>query len=274
MSKAAAVGVRPLPRSQQSFWPREHGAYGQLSFPLVAALAVAGPSAGGLVMTLAVVTGFLAHEPAAVLLGHRGPRARREHGGAATRWLTSCLLAGATAAGVAFWVMPPAARVSIAIPAVPAIVLAAAMLRNREKSWYGEGAAALAFSGAAVPVARAAGASLDTALAVAIPFALLFLTSTLAIRVVILRVRGGGDPRAAAATRRAALAVSIGAALLLVFAARAGLLASSIIVSTAPGLVAAATLALRPPLPTKLRQVGWTLVSVSVLTMLLVVATA
>jgi hypothetical protein len=63
--------------------------------------------------------------------------------------------------------MHPTVRWSLAVPAVPALLLTASTIAKREKSWYGETAAAFAFAGAAIPVALAAGASLDVALAVA-----------------------------------------------------------------------------------------------------------
>ena len=59
-------------------FPREHGAYGQVAFPLIAAFGVAGPSTSGVLIAVTVIAAFLAHEPALVLLGYRGPRAKRD----------------------------------------------------------------------------------------------------------------------------------------------------------------------------------------------------
>jgi hypothetical protein len=261
------VLARPL-------WPKEHGAYGQLAFPLITALAVAGVSAGGTLMTTAVLAGFLAHEPAAVVLGLRGPRARRELGSAAVAWLLVLLAGGGMAGVAAVWTLEPVVRWSLAVPAIPAVVLVIAMLRHQEKSWYGEASAAMAFSGAAVPVTMAAGATIETAAAVAIPFALLFVTTTLAVRVVILSVRGGGDPRAAAATRHATVALSAGAAFLLLLASLLEVLPPSLLLVATPGLLTAGTIAMCPPPPSRLRRVGWTLVAVSVVTSVLVLSTA
>jgi hypothetical protein len=257
-----------------TLWPKEHGAYGQVAFPLITALAAAGPSAGGVLTTMAVLAGFLAHEPAAVVLGLRGPRARRELRSSATTWLLVLAGVGVTAAIGALWTTDPAVRWSLAVPAVPALALAVAMLRYRETSWYGEASAALAFSGAAVPVTMAAGGTIEAAALVAIPFALLFVTTTLAVRVVILRVRGGGDPRATARTRYATIALSSGAVLLLALFAGAKLVSPSILLAAAPGLLTAGAIALCPPLPTRLRRVGWTLVAISVVTAALVVSMA
>jgi hypothetical protein len=132
--------------------------------------------------------------------------------------------------------------------------------------------ASLAFAGTAVPIAMAAGAPLATALAVAIPFVLLFVASTLAVRVVILQVRRGGDRRAAATTRRAAFVVAALGAMLLAWAALHHVLPSAVLTAAAPGLATAAVVAARPPSPARLRILGWTLVVVSIVTAAIVIA--
>jgi hypothetical protein len=256
-----------------AFLPREHGAYGQIAFPLAAAFAVSGVSTAAMFLSVAVVAGFLAHEPAAIVLGLRGTRAKRELGAAAARGLCACLAIAAAAALTVAIRMDPAVRWSLAVPAIPAAVLAISMVAGRETTWYGEAAAALAFAGMAIPVTMAAGASVDAALAVAIPFALLFITTTLAVRVVVLRVRGGGDPRATAATQRATLTISAAAFALMGMLTWADWLEPQVIVAAAPGLLTAAVVAARPPAATRLRSLGWSLVAVSTLTALIVVAT-
>ena len=135
---------------------------------------------------MSAVAGFLAHEPASVLLGLRGARARRELGGQAIRWLACSLVISLIAGAIALLVIQRSARWSIAVPIGPAVLLGVATALGREKSW-GEVAAALTFAGLAVPIAMAGGASLAIGIAVAAPFALLFVTSTLAVRTVILR---------------------------------------------------------------------------------------
>jgi hypothetical protein len=251
--------------------PKEHGAYGQVTFPLVAAFGVAGLSIAGVLLAVAVVAGFLAHEPAAIALGQRGPRARRDFDRAGRAWLVFCLvvlIAAGLSAGIQ---LDPIVRWSLAVPVIPAAVLIVAMLKGREKSWLGEAAVALAFAGVAVPVTIAAGASPSIGWAVAIPFAVLFTTTTLAVRVVILRVRGGGDPHATATTRRATVAVAIVSILTAWLLAMAGWLPRSVVITCAPGVVTALLVAARPPAATQLRSLGWTLVAVSILTTVIVI---
>ncbi|MGH9242656.1 MAG: hypothetical protein ACRD3G_31795, partial [Vicinamibacterales bacterium] len=109
---------------------------------------------------------------------------------------------------------------------------------------------------------------------VAIPFALLFATTTLAVRVVILRVRGGGNPQATAATRGAVMTVSLSALLVIAGLAAGRVVPLSMLIAAAPGLATAIVVAARPPSATRLRPLGWSLVTVSTLTATIVLLTA
>ena len=258
-----------------SVWlPKEHGVYGQIGFPLATAFGVAGLSMAGVLLAVAAIAGFLAHEPAAILLGLRGIRAKREFGAAAARWLP-CWVAVGVAAGIgAAFALEPIARWSLAVPAVPALLLIVAMINGREKSWYGEAAAAVTFAGVSIPVALAGGMSIGSALGIAIPFALLFTTTTLAVRVVILRVKGGGDLRAVARTRLATLTVSAVSMVVLGALTVGNWLSSAVFIASGPGLLTATIVAMRPPSPSRLRSLGWSLVAVSTLTAVIVLVTA
>ena len=145
--------------------PKEHGAYGQLTLPLITALSAAGVSTTGLLLTIGAVTAFLAHEPAAILIGLRGARARRELGRAAMRRLAFCVGLSVIAGVSSLLTIEREVRWSIAVPLVPALLLGIATIRGQEKSWHGELAAAFACAGLAVPVSMAAGASLNAAAA-------------------------------------------------------------------------------------------------------------
>src|SRR5687767_8382553 len=100
-------------------WPKEHGAYGQLGFPLVT--------------TLAVVALFIAHEPLVVLLGRRGARIRREQGRRAAAWLAGASATGAAAGAAGFQTASEAVRLALVIPLVPAVILGGAIVARREK---------------------------------------------------------------------------------------------------------------------------------------------
>jgi hypothetical protein len=193
------------------------------------------------------------------------------HAGA-VRWLASWLIAGTVAGTGAVLTMAPGVRWSIAVPVMPALVLAIATGRGQDRSLWGEVMAALAFSAAAVPVCLAGGASAETAAGVAIPFALFFTAGTLAVRLVILRVRRGGNPLAARATRRAVFSLCGGASVALAASTAADHLPSSVLASAAPGLILAVMVSWRPPAATHLRKLGWALIAASVVTAALVIA--
>jgi YwiC-like protein len=253
--------------------PKEHGAYGQLALPIVTALSATGVSTPGLFLTATAVAGFLAHEPASILLGLRGSRVKRELRKTALRSLVLTGTVAMVAGTMSLFTMESDARRWIAVPIVPAVLFAMATIRGRQKSWYGETAASFAFAGVAVPLSIVGGASVATAAAVAVPFVFLFVSSTLAVRTIILRVRGGGDARAVRNTRASVFAVAIGGAVFLGWLITIDALPAVVLVASTPGLLTAVVIAARPPQPSRLRAIGWTLVGVSVLTAGIVIAT-
>ena len=257
-----------------SLFPREHGAYAQLGVSIATAFGVAGLSAGGLLFTVAVAAGFLAHEPAAILLGQRGGRARRSRSAAARTWLAICVTVLLVAAAGALAAIEPGGRWSIVAPLVFAMLLAVATVRGRDKSVEGEIAGGLAFSAATLPVCVAGGASPAVAVTVAVPLALLFTVSTLAVRITILKVRSGGHTRAADATRRITFLLAAGAVVALSVAIARDQLSPCVLAATAPGLLTAVIVAAHPPSPARLRTLGWALVGVSVFTAAIIVASA
>jgi hypothetical protein len=170
--------------------------------------------------------------------------------------------------------MQPAARWSLLVPLVPALLLTVAIVQGREKTTFGEVTTAIAFAGVAVPVVLAAGRTWPVAAIVAVPFALSFIAGTLAVRVVILRVRGGGDPRAMRHTRHAAFGLVACATAALAIATGTSVLPAAVLIAAAPGLLMGAAIAARPPAPSRLRTIGWTLVAVSFLTAFTIIAGA
>jgi hypothetical protein len=232
-----------------------------VAFPLLTASAVAGVSTPAVLIGLASVAGFLAHEPLLVRLGRRGARVKRDEGRRATAWLA---VAGATTvcAGLAaLWLLESDARWSLLLPLGPAALLAAAIAAGQEKSALGEVAAALSFSLLTVPVCLAAGSSTSSALAVGIAFASIFVLGTLVVRAVVLGARGGGNPSAARRTRVVVLMLAAVISVLIAAAGRHTLLPWSTLAAVSPGVLAAVTLSIWWPSPTKLRRVGWLLIA-------------
>lgn len=245
--------------------PKEHGAYGQMLFPLVTSVIVAGLHPASLLLASAVIAGFLAHEPFMLLLGFRGVRAKREGHRDAVAGLAIfgvlLVVTGLFAVGL----MPGPARWSIILPLVPALFLLIEAASGREKAWPAEVAVAVAFSLTSVPICMAAGAPFGIGAMIAAAFIVNFVLATLGVRVIILRVRAGGNLRAASATRNAvftlaAIAVAAGVAALVAHAAPVFALAALL-----PGLVSGVIVAWQAPPPSQLRIVGWRLVGMSTL---------
>ena len=175
-------------------------------------------------------------------------------------------MTSATAVGgvlVALVSMAHSVRWWLMLPVIPTAILFAAITAKREKSALGEIAVALVFSLVSVPICLAAGGATRAALAVGLAFSAIFVADTLAVRAIVLKTRGGGDPSAARATRVAVLAVTTVAAVGFVVTAWRGLLPWTTLVAATPGLVGAVWLTRRPPSTTRLRAVGWALVMTS-----------
>jgi hypothetical protein len=254
-----------MPR--RSMLPHEHGAWGQLAMPLLTALAIASPTPAAVALAAAVVLAFLAHEPALVLLGQRGRRARDEDGARARRWLavTGALAAAAGAGG--FALAPAGARVALAVPAALAVVVLVLVLRRLEKTIGGEITVATAFASSGLAVALAGGADLPRALAAALAWALAFAAATLAVQVILERVRSKGarDP----GPRHAALALLLAAAAFGL--TRAGL-PPVLAWATLPTVALSVVVCLARFSPRRLRELGWALVGSSTVTLVILVA--
>jgi hypothetical protein len=153
------------------------------------------------------------------------------------------------------------------------VYLFAAAATGRGKSTAAEVAVAIAFSLVAVPLALLGGPSIATGAMVALAFAANFVLATLAVRVIIVKVRGGGDPRMVTVLRRSVYALSVGVTAAAIGAALGGWLPPRPLVSLVPGVAAAVWIATNPPPPAKLRAVGWMLVTTSTLVAILLIVT-
>jgi hypothetical protein len=175
-------------------------------------------------------------------------------------------LAVAMVVVLAFVWLPGGTRWSFLVPLVPALTVALAIRMGKEKTCAAEIGVSLAFSGAAFPVAAAAGATIPTAATITMAFATTFVLATLAVRVVILKVRGGGDPTAAMRARRVVLALGSGMITTIILVCLWRGLSWTALAASGPGVAVALRLAVAPPSASRLRAVGWTLVAMSAVT--------
>jgi hypothetical protein len=238
--------------------PREHGAYGQLGFPIVTALLLGRPTVASAAIALASVLAFLAHEPLLVVLGQRGGRALRE-GDARARARLAGLVAAACVAVVAGAVLAtPHAREALALPFIFALVVLWLIARKWEKTLVGELLVGSTLSACSVPVALAGGVGLRCSLGAGAVWILGFGCATIAVRGVIARAKLGSSgplvPALSAVAASAALLILLGWTWHVAWALPA---------AAAPNLAASLALSLRPPPPQKLRSVGWMLIVAS-----------
>lgn len=247
--------------------PKEHGAYGQLLFPLGTALAIGRPGLAAATFTAAAIAAFISHESLLVTLGQRGIRASRELGVEARN---TCAVFGTLAVvcgGASLALMPSPIRWTVAVPAALGIVLGMMIVRRQEHTTPGEVVSALAMSALALPVALASGASMATALTCVLAYAAAFLVATLSVRAVILVTR----KLAGAPTRIVAAVVAIALVAMLAFLARAGVTSDVGLWAALPICAVGLVLVAAIPSPRYLREIGWTLVGATAVTALILI---
>jgi uncharacterized membrane protein HdeD (DUF308 family) len=240
-------------------FPKEHGAYGQLLFPIATAFAIGGFSWSALALAAAAVCAFVAHEPLLVLIGQRGPRAQRELRLRAWRWLAGVGGAALIAGVVAVASLAASARVALGVTIAFAIGLALFIALKREHTLLGESWMSVTMGSLGAPTALAAGASLRESLTLACAFAAAFLVPTVAVHAVIAFTRKPPATR----IRAGSALVTLAAGAVVAAAASNGIIARAGEWAVLPAGAAALTLALRPPAARRLRIVGWTLVATS-----------
>ena len=266
--------------------PREHGAYAELTFPVLSGLILGGVTPAGLGLGLLVAALFLANEPLAVLLGARGDRLRDQLGPAARRRVGR-LAALALTGGLTFAVTAgPAAWLALLAPVVLGALVVVAVARRKVKSVGGEVLVAGAFASMHAPLAASGGAASGGAASVGpawggvallwlwAPAAVWFVgfaLATLAVHSLKHRFKGRGPGGwtvpAARLLTGAVAAVSVAAP----FALRAELLAGERLLALAvtPLALAALALSFAPVHPRHLKRVGWSLVAADLLTLVL-----
>jgi hypothetical protein len=246
--------------------PHEHGAYGQLLFPLVSALVVGEPAAAAYLLAVAGIAAFLGHEALLVLLGQRGSRAAREQRSAA--WRSATIFGGlALVSGAAALALLPAWLLgALLIPFVLALVVGVFVARGRERTTAGEVLVASALSSLSLPVALAGGVSTSGATTLFAVFATVFALATVAVRALIGRTaRAGGPPPVVAGV------FTMGVVALLAVLAARGVLAAIAPYAALPVAAVALALTVRPPSPRHLRTIGWTLVGATAASAVLLV---
>lgn len=236
--------------TRRSLWPREHGAYFQLGIPLITAYLRCPANLAMLELTAAAALALLANEPLLVVLGHRGRRLYEQAGDRARLRLAVLVPAALALAVLGLGRAPWAAAAVAGLVAVPAIAVFALAWRRAEHTCAGELVAAVALTGAAVPVLVAGGTPPGVALAIWAGWSLGFAATVLAVRRVIARhKRQARGPRSVGWVLAPALVVAA------VGCAVAGERVPGIAIA-APLATLAAALVIAHPAATRLRAIG------------------
>lgn len=249
-----------------SLRPREHGAYGQLGFPLLSALLVVRPTAAALLLTGAAVAAFLAHEPALVAFGRRGQRVKEQEGSRALRWFLAADAAAVALGAAGLWLAPPPARAGAVIAAFLGALLGGCVLLKVEKTLPGELIAAAAMTSAGFMVALASGAPWPLATAMWATWLLAFASAVFPVRAVIVEHKQRSETAAARIVPTLAV---IAAAVAL---SAEGELPRHIVAAAAPLMALSLLLALKPPSMKEMTRAGWLLMSAGAMTAVWMIA--
>ncbi len=237
--------------------PREHGAYAQLGFPLLAGLIYSGGHPGAVAFTVAAVALFLAHEPLAVLTGVRGVRLQKELRRPARRRLL--FLAGAAMGGMvaAVGLAPPRAWLGAVLPAGLGLLLLPLLGTRQMKSIPAELIAATVFSTAVIPLALCGETTFAAAGIAAIVWLAAIFPAIFAVHAMKAALKRRPEERWILRAAPAAAIVSIVLALVGAAVVPDGL---ALLAVLPPG-AATLAVAVRPPHPRHLKRVGWLMVA-------------
>lgn len=242
--------------------PREHGAYAQLIFPLLTALALGDRSAPQFLWAAAAVAFFVAHEPLLILAGQRGRRSQAELGERA-RTFAAILSAAACATGaLGWWHAPQSARLALLVPLVLGALLIPLIVSHREKSLAGELLVAFTFSTMLIPVGLAGAVSLRAALIASTVWSTIFSLGIFMVRAVIANVKKAPHSRWPVYTSTSlSLAAVVVSFIMLLTGALPALVAAAIL----PAALITFACTLMEVHPRHLRTLGWSLVGSNVI---------
>ncbi len=242
--------------------PKEHGAYAILAIPILTALVIGGATLAGILIAIASVTGFLAHEPLLVVWGHRGRRAQSAAAGANSR-LIAYLLITAVAGAAAMVIGDNGVRLSLLACLLIAIIGFSFAALGNHRTLLGQLVGVIGLSAPSVPILLAGQISIAESLAIWFTWLLGFSATTFAVRSVIAAQKQ--QPRLAHGM------ILIGVTLL---AGIGAVIYTRHPLAIIPMLVASWYLYFRPPPAKYLKRVGWSLVAATLASAVIVVQIA
>jgi hypothetical protein len=193
------------------FWPREHGAYAELLFPIASGLILGRPEFVAFSLAIAAAFFFLANEPLLVTLGFRGPRLREELGAAARRHFAMLVAVAAVCGAAALLLASPQTRTLALVPLALGALLIPFVFAKRLKTLGGELLAAAAFASVHFPVGAAAGLGGSALWGPAGVWLASFVAGTLAVHAIKARQQRR-DPALVQTARAFSIAATAAAA--------------------------------------------------------------
>ncbi len=258
MSVATLQTSRPMAPARLR--PKEHGAYAILAMPLLSALLIGGVTTVGVLTILASIAGFVANEPLMVAWGRRGQRARSATPVAA-RVLSGLLLIAAVSGSSAMWLGSANVRVALLACAVFAGIGFALSVGGWQRTLSAQLTGIVGLTLPSTVVLLAGDVELWLAAALCSAWVLGRVATTTAVRGVVARSKTSMQ-------RRVPLVNDV--ILILVAAAIVvGILAGMREwITISPLFLAAVALRFWPPAMKDIRNLGWRLVAVNVVTCL------
>ena len=245
-----------------SLLPKEHGAYAMLLIPLVTSLLTGGLTLIGIAIAVAVVAGFLAHEPMLVARGHRGQRAQTGTPNARKQLFLWLLLAMVTGS-VVFYLGATQVRIAWAICLIFAVVSfgmsAAGLHRKTAVHLWGM----IGLSLPCISILLAGGESVGQALSFWGVWILGFAATTLGVRGMMANQKNRSRQLHLLALTILTLAIGIGSARGCMWP-----------LATLPMIGVSWYLLISPPPLKQLKRVGWVMVIGTLTTAFLIVARA
>lgn len=236
-------------------WPREHGAYAQLGFPLMSGLLLGQPGLPAAGFALSAILFFLAYEPAAILLGLRGPRLRERLASGAGRRLRWLAPAGLLAGVLALATANRETRLLALVPSALALAILPLVLARRAKTLSGEMLVVATCASMHLPVGHASGLREAGLFGPAGLWFAVLGAATLAVHAIKARQEGRGRGVRLAAGASAVLGLGSTLALAVAAAEYRWLGLAALVPMLAITAVNLARLPAR-----HLKRVGWTLV--------------
>jgi hypothetical protein len=233
-------------------FPREHGAYAQLAFPILSGLLLGRPGWAAFGFAAAAILIFMTSEPVEILVGVRGAHPRERSGSQAKRQIAAIAPIAAATGLAALAMAPPQARLIASAPMAVGAALIPMVLFRRLKTLTGEILAALGFAALHPLIGASSGLSGPALTDPAAVWFLAFATATIAVHAIKARHQHR-EPRLPPAALAASILVTLGAAVVALHhpAHRAAACAVAI-----PSLTVLGVNLLRVS-PRSLKAVGW-----------------